>query len=64
MMKIEFTAAEIELARRLLTGAVRDLSYEIADTDTSRFRDEIRQHREDVKTVLDKFGGPLEDEQA
>ncbi len=63
MMQIEFTDAEIEKMQRLLDSEVRNLNYEVADTDNSSFRDELRQHREQMKTLLDKFGGPLEDEQ-
>ncbi|MCJ7725287.1 MAG: hypothetical protein MUP76_02695 [Acidimicrobiia bacterium] len=64
MKKIEFTDDEMELMQRLLDGEIRDLNYEVADTDTSSFRDELRQHRENVRTLLDKFGGPLEDKPA
>jgi hypothetical protein len=61
-MHIELTDAETEVLQRLLGREVRDLSYQIADTDTSTFRDELRQHRDNVKTLLDKVGGPLDDQ--
>lgn len=60
-MHLEFTDAEIELMRRLLDREARDLSYEIADTDSSRFRDELRTYRDGVRALLDRLGGPLPD---
>jgi hypothetical protein len=62
-MQVEFTDTEMELMRKLLDGEMRDLSVEIADTDNSRFRDELRAHRDAVGALLDKFGGPLPDSQ-
>lgn len=62
-MQVEFTDTEMELMRKLLDGEMRDLSVEIADTDNSRFRDELRAHRDAVGAMLDKFGGPLPDTQ-
>ena len=60
-MQVEFTDTEVELLQRLLDREVRDLNVEIADTDNSRFRDQLRSHRESVKSLLGRFGGPLPD---
>lgn len=60
-MQFEFSESETELVRRLLDREIRDLSYEIADTDNSRFRDELREHRDLVRSLLDRFGGPVAD---
>jgi hypothetical protein len=63
-MQLEFTDTEMELMRKLLDGEMRDLSVEIADTDNSRFRDELRAHRDALGALLDRFGGPLPDNES
>jgi hypothetical protein len=60
-MQLELTDEEAGLLRELLDSALRELNYEIADTDTSRFRDELRARREQVRRLLDGVGGPLDD---
>ena len=49
------------LLRELLDSAYRDLRYEIADTDNSRFKDELREREAEVGALLDLVGGPLPD---
>jgi len=63
-MQVEFTDAEVELMQQVLDREMRDLSFEIADTDNSRFRDELRARRDTMSGLLDKFGGPLPDREA
>ena len=63
-MQVEFTDAEVELMQQVLDREMRDLSFEIADTDNSRFRDELRAKRDTMSGLLDKFGGPLPDREA
>lgn len=59
-MQIELTEEEVEALRALLDRETRDLSYEIADTDNSSYRDELRTHRDLVRGILDRMGGPPE----
>lgn len=54
-MKLELTPDEVEVLRRLLRGYLGELSYEIADTNTSRFRSELRAHRQVVQDILDRL---------
>lgn len=63
-MQVEFTDAEVELMQQVLDREMRDLSFEIADTDNSRFRDELRTRRDTMSGLLEKFGGPLPDREA
>jgi hypothetical protein len=49
------------LLRELLDSAYRDLRYEVADTDNSRFKDELREREAEVGALLDLVGGPLPD---
>lgn len=63
-MQVEFTDAEVELMQQVLDREMRDLSFEIADTDNSRFRDELRARRDTMSGLLDKFGGSLPDREA
>jgi hypothetical protein len=63
-MQVEFTDAEVELMQQVLDREMRDLSFEIADTDNSRFRDELRARRDTMSGLLEKFGGPLPDREA
>jgi hypothetical protein len=47
------------LLRELLDSAYRDLRYEVADTDNSRYKEELREREADVGALLDLGGGPL-----
>jgi hypothetical protein len=49
------------LLRELLDSAYRDLRYEIADTDNSRFKQDLRDREVEVCALLDLVGGPLPD---
>lgn len=52
---------DAELLRDVLDSVCRDLSYEIADTDSYEFRQDLKARRERLRGVLDELGGPLED---
>jgi hypothetical protein len=45
-MELSLTEAQITLMRELLESAIRDISYEIADTATPDYKQELRQRRE------------------
>lgn len=60
-MNIQLEAAQVELLREILDGTFRDLRYEVADTDNSRFKDELREREAEVGALLDLVGGPLPD---
>ena len=47
------------LLRELLDEAYRDLRYEIADTDNSEFKMQLRKREAQISELLDKVGGPL-----
>jgi hypothetical protein len=58
-MNLELTADEVEALQRLLREYLGDLSYEIADTATSRYRDELRAHREVVQGILERLSADV-----
>jgi hypothetical protein len=60
-VQLELTDDETVLLRELLDGICRDLSYEIADTDSSTFRAGLRNRRDATRKMLDAVGGPLPD---
>lgn len=62
-MQVDLTDAERELLQRLLDREVRELNVEIADTDNSAFRDQLRGHRDAVAALLNRFGGQLPDQE-
>ena len=47
--------------REILDSTYRDLKYEIADTDNSKFRSKLTGRRQLVESLLDDVGGPLPD---
>lgn len=49
-------AAEVAALRRILEAQHGDLRMQIADTDTSTFRDELRAEKAVVLRLLDKLG--------
>jgi hypothetical protein len=60
-MELHLEPAELELVRDLLDSAFRDLRYEVAQTDRSSFKDQLREREELLRVVLEKLGGPLPD---
>lgn len=61
-MELHLTDEQAELVREVLDRAWRDLRYEIADTDNSRFKAELREREQLMQGVLDLLGGPLADQ--
>jgi hypothetical protein len=60
-MILELDDDRAALLREVLDQAYRDLRYEIADTDNSTFKQQLRDRAEQLKAVLDAVGGPLPD---
>jgi len=59
-MEIHLTDDEAALLREVLDRTLRDLNYEIADTDRSDYREGLRERREHLTKILATVGGPLE----
>ena len=55
MAKLKLTEEEREALQMLLEGNLSDMSYEIADTDTSTFRDQLKASREVLLSILAKL---------
>lgn len=52
MVRLELTAEEAAELREILMEYLSDLRTEIADTDTSSFKDNLRQEKAVVSRVL------------
>jgi hypothetical protein len=61
MMNLQLDAAQVELMREVLDSAFRDLRYEVADTDNSRYKLDLRERGRRLRELLDLVGGPLPD---
>jgi hypothetical protein len=60
-MNLQLDAAQAELMREVLDSAFRDLRYEVADTDNSRYKRQLRDREQALRELLDLVGGPLPD---
>ena len=60
-MLLELDEGQVGLLREVLDITLRDLRYEIADTDNSRFRDELKEREQALRDLLAPLGGPLPD---
>lgn len=60
-MDLALDDAQQTLLREVLDSAFRDLRYEVANTDNSRFKEELRAREATLKSILDLVGGPLPD---
>jgi hypothetical protein len=58
-MRIELDETQAEMLRVLLDQSLRDLNFEIADTDRPSYREMLRGRRTTLKSILDMVGGPL-----
>lgn len=56
MIHLDLTDEEAETLREFIESALKNLSYEIADTDTASFRDQLKRKR-DVLAKLDQALG-------
>lgn len=59
MPEISLTDEEHTLLRELLDMSYRDLRQEIADTDTSTFKDQLKAREHVLESLLSKLGGRL-----
>lgn len=60
-MNIQLDASQVELLREILDSTFRDLRYELADTNTSTYKTELRDRERALRELLDLVGGPLPD---
>lgn len=57
-MDVALDPTEQDALRHVLDRTVRDLGYEISNTDNSRFRDQLKREREVLRGLLARIGGP------
>lgn len=50
-----------DVLREVLDAALRELRYEIADTDNSRYKRELREREVALRALIGPLGGPLPD---
>jgi hypothetical protein len=50
------------LLREILDSAFRDLRYELADTNNSTYKQQLREREQALSELLDLVGGPLPDQ--
>ena len=60
-MNLHIEPAQVDLLREVLDSAFRDLRYELADTNNSKFKAELRDREHALRELLDLVGGPLPD---
>lgn len=60
-MELRLDDAQATLLQEVLDSSWRELRYEIADTDNSTFKAELRERGERLRSLLDLVGGPLPD---
>ena len=56
-MELTLEEHEVELLRDVLDAVLRELSYEIADTDTAKFRDALRARRARLEDIATRLAG-------
>jgi len=60
-MDLRLDDSQTELLRQVLDSTYRDLRYEVADTDVSQFKQQLRERETALRAILDMVGGPLPD---
>lgn len=60
-MDLHLDESQTDLLRQVLDSTYRDLRYEVADTDLSKFKDQLRVREAALRAILDMVGGPLQD---
>jgi hypothetical protein len=54
-MELHLDHTQTELLRELLDSAWRDLRYQIADTDNSSFKRNLKQREQTLRSILDQL---------
>lgn len=60
-MNLELQQQQVDLLREVLDASWRDLRYEVANTDNSIYKRELREREDTMRSLLDMVGGPLPD---
>lgn len=58
-MTLDLNPQQTEVLREILDNALRDLRYEIADTDNHRYKQDLKAREDIIRSLLDPLGGPL-----
>jgi hypothetical protein len=53
--ELKLEPPEVELLRDILDESVRDLKYEIADTDNLTYKHRLKERQALLRSILDKF---------
>ncbi len=53
---LELDDKQQEILKEILDNTVGDMRYEIADTDNSVFKDNLKERRDAVVVILEKLG--------
>jgi hypothetical protein len=53
--------AQVGVLRDVLDAALRDLRFEIADTDNWEYKQQLRERESVLRDLLEPLGGPLPD---
>jgi len=60
MLRIELSVEEVAEVVRVLDGYLSDLRYEISDTDSSIYKEQLRREKSVVMEALGKLQAALE----
>jgi hypothetical protein len=61
-MNLQLTSEQVGLLREILDSTFRDLRYEVADTNNSNYKQQLRERERALADLLDLVGGPLPDQ--
>ena len=60
-MDLHIDDAHVGVLRDVLDAALRDLRFEIADTDNAHYKQQLRERESVLRDLLEPLGGPLPD---
>ena len=52
---LELSDKQQELLAEVLKSVLGDLSYEISDTDLSSYKDQLKEKRDELKSIADQL---------
>jgi hypothetical protein len=61
-VQLDLSDDQVALLRELLDSALRDLRFEIADTDNVEFKHGLKAREDQIRALLAPLGGPLPDQ--
>ena len=54
-MDLHLESDDVAILRDIIDSTLRDMSYELSDSDNASFKEQLRQRRDRLQTIADRL---------